>query len=427
MKKNLFLILVSFLTLSVSAAERVTFDQLRSNWSKYINKDVVVTTPLVVCGSYFDSLVLAPERLYCAEEKAIGLADGDSTLYWAIKQQNKERSIVVNCRNKYYNVRTGDRVRTLKARVSKERHLVTGSGVKTCHSKEDKLPKPEKGILRVVGANIENYFADLGGYAHKRTTPDQQALQTKKLVKGLKAMNADIFAFCEMQIGDKAPKMLLEELNKGKVQYDFVSMPLANMDRIGGCFVYRVDKVKPYGQPKSAYKDTASHYHGRMFAVGFEQIETGEKIIISINHFKSKRIGRDGTNGNDKRMNNADSLIAMLPKAIVEFNDADVLLLGDYNCYTQEQPIQTIVRNGYGDQLWRFCNDDYSYVYKGEMGFLDRCFASPSMAEQITNVRTWHVNADWYYQHGAHKMKDKSYHRYSDHDPIIVDIKTSSR
>ena len=113
----------------------------------------------------------------------------------------------------------------------------------------------------------------------------------------------------------------------------------------------------------------------------------------------------------------------MLPIAIEQFGDSDVLLLGDYNCYTYEQPIQTIVRAGYEDMLQVYCPDDYSYSYKGEIGYLDRCFASPSMAAQVILVRPWHVNADWYYQHAAYRQKDKSHHRYADHDPIIVDVK----
>jgi hypothetical protein len=42
-------------------------------------------------------------------------------------------------------------------------------------------------------------------------------------------------------------------------------------------------------------------------------------------------------------------------------------------------------------------------------------------------VRPWHVNADWYYQHGAYKMKDKTMHRYADHEPIIVDVKLNAK
>ena len=209
MRKHLFFALfLCSLTVAVRAVERVSLETLQSDWSKYTNRMVQVTTPLIVCGSFYDSLVLAPERLYCPEERAVGLADGDSTAYWQIVESNRANSIVIHCRNQYYKVRTGDRVRTFKARVTSDRHFVTGQGVKTSHAPLDKLPKPRKNELRIVGANIENYFADLGGYAHKRTNPAQQALQTRKLVSALCAMHADLFAFCEMQVGDKAPRML---------------------------------------------------------------------------------------------------------------------------------------------------------------------------------------------------------------------------
>ena len=415
--------ILAFLILSAIHAggvKRVTLEELQSDWSKYTNQIVELKSPLVVCGSFYDSLILAPERLYCPEERAKGLADGDSTVYWQIVEQNRAASICVHCRNAYYDVRTGDKIHSLKARVTGERQLLTGQSIRTRHSCPGRLPRHKKDRIRIVGANIENYFADLGGYATKRTTPAQQALKTRKVAKAMKRMRADLFAICEMQVGDKAPKMLLEALGD---KYDYIETGLPNMDRIGGCFIYRKDRLKPYGEWLSAYQDTASHYHGRMIAQGFEEIKTGERLIVSVNHMKSKRPGRTQYDTNLRRMENTDSLLAMLPIAIEQFGDSDVLLLGDYNCYTYEQPIQTIVRAGYEDMLQVYCPDDYSYSYKGEIGYLDRCFASPSMAAQVILVRPWHVNADWYYQHAAYRQKDKSHHRYADHDPIIVDVK----
>lgn len=422
MRKHLFFLFLCS-ALVASAAERVTLDQLRADWAKYHDRVVTVTTPLVVCGSFYDSLILSPERLYCPEERAVGLEEGDSTAYWQLRQANAAVSLVVHCRNNYYKVRTGDRVRAFTARVTGERHMVTGAGVKTRHAKTDRLPKPGKGEIRIVGANIENYFADLGGYAHRRTKPEQQAVKTQKVVQAMKAMRADVFAVCEMQVGTKAPKMLLAALNKGGRNYAFVAMPMPDMDRIGGCLIYDADRLRPYGAPLSAYRDSTSHYYARMYAQGFEEIATGKRFILSVNHLKSKRPGREQYDTNLRRMQNTDSLLAMLPGAVVRYGDEDILLLGDYNCYTREQPVQAIVRAGYEDQLMRFCPDDYSYVYKGETGYLDRCFANPSMAAQIVRVKPWHINADWYYSHGAYKMRDKTLHRYSDHDPIIVDVK----
>ena len=423
MKKHILVFLTICSTLTVFGVERVSLEALQSDWSKYANQMVEIRSELIVCGSFYDSLILAPQRLVCPEECAEGLADGDSTAYYRIVEDNERVSIIVHCRNNYYNVRLGDRVQGLQARVTKERHLVTGKPVQTKHMPQDRLPKPKKGSLRIVGANIENYFADLGGYATKRTTPAQQALKTRKVVQALRAMHADIFAFCEMQVGDRAPQMLLEALNKNGGSYAFVSMPMENMDRIGGCFVYDTRRVRPVEHPMSAYSDTTSHYYARMFAQTFEEKASGERLIISLNHFKSKRPGRNNYDTNEKRMQNTDSLLLMLPMAAELMGDEDILLLGDYNCYTQEQPLQTIIQAGYADMLPHGSDADYSYSFKGEIGYLDRCFASPTMAAQIVCVRPWHVNADWYYQHGAYKMKDKSMHRYADHDPIIVDVK----
>ena len=426
-KHTLFLLLILH-ALSVSAVERVSLEQLQADWSKFTNQTVTVSTPLVVCGSFYDSLILAPQRIFCPEERAVGLADGDSTLYYQLAEQNQASCIILHCRNQYYKVRSGDIVRNLQAKVTSAQHLLTGKSITTSHLPIDRLPKPKSGELRVVGANIENYFADLGGYAHRKTTPAQQQFQTMKLVKGLRAMHADIFAFCEVQVGDKAPKMLLEALNKNGAGYSFVSLGMADKDRIGCLFVYDAKRVRPCAEWLSAYKDTSSHYCARIAMQGFETIDkkgtpTGQRFIISLSHFKSKRVGRSGTDTNSQRVANADSLLAVIPQALTLYGDSDLLLLGDYNCYTQETPIQKIVRSGFADMLPHGDAKDYSYNYKGESGFLDRCFANPSMATQIVRVRPWHINADWYYSHGAYKMKDKSYHRYSDHDPIIVDLK----
>ena len=419
--KKFFLSILVFGTLSVSAVERVSLDTLQADWNRYLNSAVTISTPMVVCGSFYDSLVLALERLFCPEERAVGLADGDSTAYWSLAEHNRQASVVLHCKNQYYKVRTGDIVRGLKARVTSERHLLTGKSVMTRHMPKDRLPKAKKGELRIVGANIENYFADLGGYATKRTTPEQQALKTRKLVKAMKKMNAAVFALCEMQVGDKGPQMLLEALNKGKERYAFVSLGLDDMDRIGGAFIYDKERVRTCGSVLSAYADTASHYHARIMAQGFETTD-GQRFVVSLSHFKSKRAGRGNYDTHLKRMDNADSMLVMLPKAVELFGDEDILLLGDYNCYSQEGPIQKVIRAGYQEALPLGHANDYSYSFKGEAGYLDRCFASPSMVAQIVRVRPWHINADWYYQHGAYKLKDKSLHRYSDHDPIVVDL-----
>ncbi|MBR1878512.1 MAG: hypothetical protein IJ814_05855 [Paludibacteraceae bacterium] len=429
MRKNFITLLVlCSLSSTLAARDKVTLSALQDDWARYQNREIEISTTLIVCGNYYDSLILAPERLYCPEERAAGLAEGDSTDYYRIKAYNHAVSLCLHCRNDYYDVRTGDRVKNLKARVTAPRQLLTGNAPNVQHLRKAALPRRAKGEIRIVGANIENYFADLGGYASKKTTPDQLKIKTRKIVKALRQMRGDIYALCEMQQGNHAPLLLLQALNHGGRHYAYVETGWENKDHIGACFIYRTDRVQPYGEWMSAYRDTASHYYPRMIAQAFEQLDkkgnpTGKKLIVSVNHFKSKSNRNRRYDTNAKRMENADSLIAMLPKAVELFGDSDVLLLGDYNCYTQEQPIRAIVRAGYEDMLQLYCPDEYSYSYHSEVGWLDRCFATPSMRTQVVNVTPWHVNTDWYYSHGAYKMRDKSCHRYADHDPIIVDVR----
>jgi predicted extracellular nuclease len=287
---------------------------------------------------------------------------------------------------------------------------------------------PKNGLL-ICAANIQNYFYDLGGYAHPKTTQKQQTLQTEKITKAFVHMNADIYALCEIQKGDSAPQMLVNALNKyvKKERYAYVSQGWENGDTISCGYIYRVDKVCPYGDLQYAYHDTKNHYHYRLVACGFEELSSGERFVLNINHLRSKR--GTGDESNSKRMVNVDSLLVMLDKIEKEqlFGDKDILLVGDYNCYSQEQPIQTLVQAGYEDVLMQYDSTGYSYVYHSEAGYLDRAFASPTMAAQVKAVHPYHLNTDYFYSRGYKRRLDKTMFRYADHDPILISIQLGDK
>lgn len=429
MRKIGLLLIVCAWASSILAVEKVEWpSSFVDGWDKYIGKMVQITTPLYVCGNYYDSLILAAERLYVPEEKAVGLADGDSTAYWAIKKSNREKMISLSCNIRNYEVRTGAVVKNLQARVVAPGKLVTGATPKFTNNKPEPKPKMAKGGLLVCAANIQNYFYDLGGYAQRKTTKEQQTLQTLKICKAFKQIDADIYALCEIQKGDSAAQMLVDAMNKmaKKNLYAYVSHGWTNSDMISCGYIYRTDKVKPYGEMQYAYQDTASHYRYRLMACGFEQLTSGEKFVLNINHLRSKR--GTGAESNEKRMANVDSLLVMLDKIEQEqvFGDSDILLVGDYNSYTQEEPIQTLVRAGYADMVMRADSTGYSYVYHSEAGYLDRVFASESMAKQVKQVAVYHLNADYFYSRGFKRGLDDTMFRYSDHDPILIRVELSA-
>lgn len=428
MRKVLLLVIVLCVS-NLYAIEKVQFpESFADGWDQYVGKMVQITTPLYVCGNYYDSLILSPDRLYVPEERAYGLADGDSTEYWVIKKANRENSLRLSCKITNYKVRTGAVLKNLTARVVAPGKLVTGAAPTFLNNKPEAKPKMPKNGLLICAANIQNYFFDLGGYAQRKTTKKQQLLQTEKICNAFQQIDADIYALCEIQRGDSAPQMLVDAMNAmaKKEKYAYVSDGWDNQDMISCGYIYRKDRVRAYGEMVHGYADTASHYHYRLVAMGFEELSTGEKFVLNINHLRSKR--GTGAESNEKRMANVDSLLVMLDKIEGEqmFDDADILLVGDYNSYAQEEPIQTIIRAGYEDMIVRDDSTSYSYVYHSEAGCLDRVFASKTMAKQVQKVAVYHVNTDYFYSRGFKRGLDNTMFRYADHDPVLISVKLES-
>lgn len=428
MRKILLFVIVLCVS-NLYAIEKVKFpESFADGWDQYVGEMVQITTPLYVSGNYYDSLILSPERLYVPEERAYGLADGDSTEYWVIKKANRENSLRLSCKITNYKVRTGAVLKNLTARVVAPGKLVTGAAPTFLNNKPEAKPKMPKNGLLICATNIQNYFFDLGGYAQRKTTKKQQLLQTEKICKAFQQIDADIYALCEIQRGDSAPQMLVDAMNAmaKKEKYAYVSNGWDNQDMISCGYIYRKDRVRTYGEMVHGYADTASHYHYRLIAMGFEELSTGEKFVLNINHLRSKR--GTGAESNEKRMANVDSLLVMLDKIEGEqmFDDADILLVGDYNSYAQEEPIQTIVRAGYADMIVRNDSTSYSYVYHSEAGCLDRVFASETMAKQVQKVAVYHLNTDYFYSRGFKRGLDDTMFRYADHDPVLISVKLDS-
>ncbi len=434
--KTRLTILFSLVVACSLATERVTLEDLRTNgWASYQGQRIRITTPLIVCGTFYDSILLAPERLYVPEERAIGLDKRDSTRYWQLVEYNRQQSIKLVCKAPYY-LNLGATIRNLEAYVMGERHLQTGQQPKFKNYKPSKrVPDLGKPDMVVCCANIQNYFVHLGGYASKRTTPQQHALQRLKVASALTRFDADLYALCELEKGCAAPAELAEAMNEiaKKAHYDYIRTSGTDGDTISVGFIYRSDRLKPYGELRSAY-DAPSIYAYRFLLQGFEDLQTGERFVVSLNHPRSKRGAPDIAN--QKRMNNINAMLGNIRQAYADsiYTDPDLLVLGDFNCYRYEEPIQTIVQAGYEDML---AGDSlsYSYSYKGECGSLDRVFASPTMAPQITAVKHIHWNTDYYYSavyYSKYNFKGSQLtkaakknllFRYSDHDPVLIGIR----
>lgn len=414
------------LSLSLNAKPiKLPFDSLVGHWQDYIGQQVEIITPLQISGIYYDSLVLSPERLMVPEQYAEGLEYGDSTRYYELVQKNLSHSVRLCTRFYGYKLQTGNTIKRLRAQVTADRRLLSAKTPKFRKQRHmDALPDMGNATVRVCQANIQNYFADLGGYAGAKT-PAEFERQTQKIAKGLFYMDADIYALCEIERGPKTITILVDALNHmaRTDRYAWVNLGFTDGDSISCGYIYRTDKVRPYGEPQFAVADPKSHYHYRLVACGFEEVSSGERMVLGINHLRSKR----GTpsRSDSIRVTNIDSLLVMIKRFTESetFGDKDLLLVGDWNCYRQERPIRYLIQQGYEDVLGTFDPDGYSYVYRGTSGYLDQAFASPSMMSQITTAHPVHLCADYYYSLGYKRGSDLTMHRYSDHDPVLIGIR----
>jgi hypothetical protein len=108
-----------------------------------------------------------------------------------------------------------------------------------------------------------------------------------------------------------------------------------------------------------------------------------------------------------------------------------MLIIGDLNAYAMEDPITALKEHGYTDLIQEYVGSTaYSYVYKGETGYLDHALATASMAAQVTGMTGWHINADeprvldYNTEYKSDAQVDSLYsadaYRSSDHDPVLI-------
>jgi predicted extracellular nuclease len=126
-------------------------------------------------------------------------------------------------------------------------------------------------------------------------------------------------------------------------------------------------------------------------------------------------------------------LVAWLATHPTGIADPDILLIGDYNSYAQEDPIATLKKAGFINLLEaRLGPDAYSYVFDGQWGYLDYALASASLNAQVSGVAEYHINADepnvldYNTNFKTPNLQALLYapdqYRTSDHDPVVVGL-----
>lgn len=273
--------------------------------------------------------------------------------------------------------------------------------------------------------------------------------QQDKIVAAINGLGADVVSLEEIENSaafgkdrDSALSTLVDALNAalGSPQWTFVPSPAvlpASEDVIRTAFIYKKAVVAPSGD--SVILDDPAFANARQpLAQAFAPVaDPDAKILAIVNHFKSKGDSRpaatgDNANGvqgafNGDRVRQADALGAFAAARADEVGTDDVFLLGDFNAYTQEDPIVKL--REYGFEPLEAGTGKYSYSFSGQSGSLDHVLASPSTRELVTGTDIWNINAVEAlaleysrFNYNVLNFYDTTPYRSSDHDPVIVGL-----
>ncbi|AGZ46679.1 putative 5'-nucleotidase [Actinoplanes friuliensis DSM 7358] len=314
-------------------------------------------------------------------------------------------------------------------------------------------PADVGGDIRLASFNVLNYFVHFGGEARGATTPEALAKQQAKIVSAITALDADVVALMEIENSvrfntedpQQALKTLVGALNEadGAGTWDYVRSPAelpaaAQQDFITTAIIFKPAKVTPKGAARSINDETVWSNAREPIAQAF----TSGSITFTVvaNHFKSKSASTTPTGDNvdtgdgqgpfnGDRVRQAKSLATFVDDLKTSSGSDQVLLLGDFNAYTQEDPLQALYDKGFTDVHSTYAQGKYSYVFSGETGSLDHGLATASMAQRVTGVDIWNINSveSFAFQYdGFAPFYDAGPYRASDHDPVVVGLDTGA-
>ncbi len=398
--------------------------------TSYVGQTITFTSPFYVCNNY-NSLVISPRRTMSPTNQAIPESDA---YYDIIRLNNTGEVTLTNVNN---NHRLGERIDSLTVYVSSTSSVkAVGTPTFVGNTREDlakgysSVDMLGKHTLLICAFNLEYYLVENLGTGFG---PDNQADANKqhaKIMDALTHIEADVFGFVEVEQGQAALKKLAVSLsNETGREYKWINdggSSYGSYTKSG--YVYCAETVRPYGE----LQNNDAQVRNRKKIQAFTEIATGETFIFSLNHFKAKSgtgYGADADQGdgqgtfNATRVKEAESVLNALNNSKSYYNDGDVLLMGDLNAYGKEDPIMTLINGGLTD-LYRYFHADsaYSYVFRGQAGYLDHALANSTMLRQITGMQPYHINSDENDRYTYDKSNDQTMFRSSDHDPVIVGL-----
>jgi 5'-nucleotidase len=278
-------------------------------------------------------------------------------------------------------------------------------------------------------------------------------------VAAINALDADVVGLMEIEnsaaLGeqpDEATSTLVDALNAaaGADTWSFVPSssdlpPASEQDVITNAIIYRTAAVLRVGDSRALgdqSDDGEAFQNAREpIAQTFTPADGGDPFLFVVNHFKSKGsagpwpgdadAGDGQGSSNESRVRQATALRDWV--AAIRGDVDAVALAGDFNSYTQEDPLQVLYDAGYVDAAQAFDADSSSYSFSGLSGSLDHILLSTAAKARATGADIWNINSgesvaleySRFRSHGTEFYAPDAY-RSSDHDPVVVGLSATA-
>ncbi len=359
-----------------------------------------------------------------------------------------------------------------------------GRSVATFANTRAEAPEAVPGNVHVATFNVLNYFNTVGvDYAAAGNTctyfsdragnrntvndcgptgprgaaeTDDLVRQRTKIVAAINALGADVVSLEEIEnsvaLGepdrDDALSSLVDALNTaaGSTRWAFPPSPAAadlpptgDQDVIRTAFIYNPTTVSAVGASKVLVGSPAFANAREPLAQAFKPKGAADTstFAVVVNHFKSKGSGaNDGTgqgNANPDRIAQAQALVPFANDFAAARGTDKVLLTGDFNSYTQEDPMQVLYGAGY-TAIDSDTADEWTYSFGGQSGSLDHVLANPAARGLVAGADVWGINSGesvaWEYSRTNYNVSDlyqPNMFRASDHDPEIVGLNIATQ
>jgi hypothetical protein len=338
------------------------------------------------------------------------------------------------------------------------------------------------GQLRIAGINALNYFLSpdypTGNPADNRCGPLQNlecrgadadqpmefTRQRSKFLAALAGLDADVIGLMEVEntagvdpLADLATG--LDDL-LGAGTFASIDTGTIGTDAIKVGLLYRPAVVSPVGAYRLLDSSVDPRFRDSLnrpaLAQAFEVNATGERVTVVVNHLKSKGsdcnavgdpdLGDGQGNCNQTRTLAAQALVDWLATDPTGSADPDVLIIGDLNAYAKEDPLTATIAGpddilGTADDYTNLVTRDlgeyaYSYVFDGQVGYLDHALASAKLQSQVKGIAIWQINGDepdvldydtTFKPAEQEALYEPNGFRSSDHDPVLVDLTLAQR